>query len=135
MNSLFSVLCHLGISDRLEQKHLLHQGHGSGGQMLKAWGEMAMTLEVHEALVTEEGMKFPDCNRGRREHLQINTQLIIQQHSMLSGDVPKLQYGHKKLTQFTEIAQVSEHTDSQKLLQPTLILTLTKLPEYLNVSF
>jgi len=37
--------------------------------MLKAWGEMAMVLEVSQALVTEEGMKFPDCNRGRREHM------------------------------------------------------------------
>lgn len=76
MNSLFSVLCHLGISDRLEQKHLLHQGQGSVAQVLKAWEEMAMTLEVHEALVTEQGMKLPDCNKGR-EHVWIDTQLIM----------------------------------------------------------
>lgn len=69
MNSLFSVLCHLGISDRLEQKNLLHQEQGSGAQMLKAWREMAMALEVHEALVTEKGMKVPDCNRARMEHV------------------------------------------------------------------
>lgn len=68
MNSLFSVLCHLGISDTLEQNHLLHQEQGSGAQMLKAWGERAVALEVHEALVTEKGMKFPDCNRARMEH-------------------------------------------------------------------
>lgn len=65
MNSLFSVLCHLGISDRLEQKHLPHQGQGCGAQMLTAWGEMAMALEVCEALGMEEGMKFPDCNREK----------------------------------------------------------------------
>lgn len=96
MDSLFSVLCHLGISDRLEQKHLLHQGQGSGAQMLKAWGDMAMTLEVHEALVTEKGMKFPDCKRERMKHMQIDTQLILQQHSMLSGDCPKLQLWAQK---------------------------------------
>lgn len=62
-----------------------------------------MILEASRTLGMEEGMKFPDCNRERREHMWINIQFMLQQQSMLSGDVPKLQYGQKNATQSIEI--------------------------------
>lgn len=39
--------------------------------MLEAWGEMAMIPDVSKALVMEGGMKFPDCNKERREHTRL----------------------------------------------------------------
>lgn len=39
--------------------------------MLEAWGEMATIPDVSKALVMEEGMKFPDCNRERRKRIRL----------------------------------------------------------------
>lgn len=87
-----------------------------------------MILEASKTLEMEGGMKFPDCNRVRREHMWINIQFMLQHPSMLSGDVPKLQYEQKKKQHCSQklTASVFEHN-----FKPTLFIQLNSLQLYL----